>query len=177
MSYTYRQGDVDAFRFGIDLWPDWFREGLEGGRFRLIDGDEFVIPGCLIDGERAQFAADGDWVVRHPDGMIEAMPDARFSARFEPRQRRVRDDVVTVEVPRMLAHVYGDEVTVDLHMHEGICYPVFRSGERHRVFRDALDRAVEAAEAFGPLDVHQAAALARRVIHEELAARRRIRID
>lgn len=177
MRYTYRQGEVEAFRYGEDLWPDWFREGLEAGRYRLIEGDEYVIPGCMIDGERPQFAAAGDWVVRHPDGEVEAMPSARFDARFEPKERPRRADVVTVEVPGMLAPAYGDEVTVELHFHEGLCYPVFRSGERHRVFRDAFDAALEAAEAFGPLTPDQAAALARRVITERLTEARRIRID
>lgn len=164
MKFIQKPLTVDAFRYGIDLWPDWFQLELKEGKARILDaGDDYVIPSCVIDGERPLICIEGDYLVRFPDGETITLSPKRFRERFAEEENVSKErtsSTVSVNVPTMLTSVYGDSLMIDLHFVHGSCHPHFIKGfEQDKDLREAVIEAIYASECFQPLTEEGAAAL------------------
>lgn len=168
MKYTQKPITVDAFRYGVDLWPDWFHQELAEGKARILDGgDEYVIPSCLIDGEHPVICAEGDYLVRFDDGETICLSPTRFQERFEGgiRQTKPSSSVASVKVPTMLQGAYGDELSIEVHFVDGSCHPHFLKGfDRDKEFRQVVIESLYESESFQPLSPEGAVSLLRQVM-------------
>lgn len=168
MNYTQKPITVDAFRYGVDLWPDWFHKELAEGKARILDGgDEFVIPSCLIDGERPMICAEGDYLVRFEDGETICLSPTRFHERFEGgvTHKKTSTSTAVVKVPPVLEGAYGDELSIEVHFVDGSCHPHFLKGfDKDTEFRQVILEALYESESFQPLSSEGAVSLLRQVM-------------
>lgn len=182
MIHHQRPLAIDAFRYGYDNWPTWFEDGLNEGRIRIMDSDdEYVIPGCFVEGERQQFCAFGDYLIQYPDGEIISLGRTRFEERFEPSSEmplpRVPKNELRIDVPHLLHGAYGKRIEIEFYFVDGSCQPHFKTGlGRDRILRMKIADALYESESFQPMTEEQAVALAKSVIEEHLRSEIRIEI-
>ena len=179
MNFTQKPLTVDAFRYGIDLWPDWFQLELKEGKARILDaGDDYVIPSCIIDGERPLICAEGDYLVRFPDGETITLSPARFHERFEGGETKKPtrpSSTVTVQVPPVLTSAYGPTLSIDLHFVGGSCHPHFLEGfEKDKDIRQFIIETIYESECFHPLSQESAVSLVRGALTRYLREATRI---
>ena len=166
MRYTPKHTDVEAFQYGVDTWPQWFQHEIDTGRVHTLSaGDEYVIPSCIIEGERNQICAHGNYVVRYSDGEIVIMGRERFEERFEARTRKNTNtsranSIFHRDVPSSWNSIHGDELIIEIHFVDGSCQPFFQKGfERDDTLRQDIIDSIYESECFRPLTYDAAYAL------------------
>lgn len=70
MKYRKIPVEIEAFRFGIDEYPDWFQNAFENPNFSIGGSDENTL-NCLIDTLEGTMKANyGDWIIKGVNGEI-----------------------------------------------------------------------------------------------------------
>lgn len=84
-NYRRIPNEVDAFCYGLEETPRWFRELIEKGTAIPAGGPDHLGSWCRIktlDGERVGF--HGQWFVRDGTGDISFWEHGFFVKSFEP---------------------------------------------------------------------------------------------
>lgn len=170
MRYTHKKVLVEAFQYGVNAWPSWFQDEMDNGKVHILSaGDDYVIPSCIIEGERNQICAEGNYLIRYADGEIVVMGAERFHDRFESVNRKrnpiQNKSVYEIDVPDQFIALHGNELIIEIHFVDGSCQPFFRKGfDQDRALRQEIVDSLYESECFHPLSYESAYALIGQII-------------
>lgn len=130
MRYQTKPMVVEAFRYGHDIWPEWFKQAKEEGKIRVVHAeDEYSLDGCVIAGEQPMFCPDGDYIV-----CDEGVLSHHAKEDFERKHDVVEDhavppqDDISIEVPTILQPVFGKKLRAMKHIVDRQIVVTFSTG-------------------------------------------------
>lgn len=140
MKYQTKPMRVDAFRYGYDDWPEWFKKASDEETVRIVHAqDDYSLDGCVITGEHPSFCPEGDYII-----CVKGTLTHQTKEVFEKTHTPIEDDEVPpdddiiVKVPSVLRTVFGNQIRAMKHDMPDEILITFSSGFQGHI--DTIER-------------------------------------